>query len=114
MEKEKLGTELQSNKSIFYKRLLILSNLRGESFNRIERNLGYSRNALNNYKNGTIPSGPRLLDLANYFQVTPGYLMGMEDELSVLSPDSLFQLFTQEQKIEMLSLCQNWLLSKTR
>ncbi|MET4550363.1 helix-turn-helix transcriptional regulator [Lactococcus lactis] len=114
MEKERLDIDSQSNKSIFYERLLILSNLKRESFNRIEINLGYSRNALNNYKNGTTPSGSRLLELTNYFQVTPGYLMGMEDELSVLSPDLLFQLFTQEQKIEMLPLCQNWLLSKTR
>ncbi|WP_195228350.1 hypothetical protein [Lactococcus lactis] len=46
MEKERLDIDSQSNKSIFYERLLILSNLKRESFNRIEINLGYSRNAI--------------------------------------------------------------------
>ena len=114
MEKERLSQNPQCNKSIFYERLLMLSRLKKEPFNKIERNLSYSRNALNNYKSGTTPSGPRLLELANYFQVTPSYLMGMENELSVRSSELLFQSLTQEQKIEMLSLCQNWLLHRSR
>ncbi len=59
--------------SIFYKRIKKLANELGKSFNQIEKELGYSRNALSNYKTQTIPSAIRLLELAEYFDVTPRY-----------------------------------------
>ena len=48
--------------SIFYKRIKKLANELGKSFNQIEKELGYSRNALSNYKTQTIPSAIRLLE----------------------------------------------------
>lgn len=38
--------------NIFYQRLRALTHNSGKSFNQIERDLGYTRNALANYKNG--------------------------------------------------------------
>ena len=40
--------------SIFYKRVRKLATDLGKSFNQIEKELGYSRNALSNYKNVTL------------------------------------------------------------
>lgn len=64
---------------MFYKRLKELAELSKKSFNEIERELGYSRNALNGYKLKRVPSAVRLLELANYFEVSPEYLMGLND-----------------------------------
>ena len=61
--------------NIFYLRLKALTHESGNSFNQIERELGYTRNALANYKNGGVPSGIRLMELANYFKVLPDYLI---------------------------------------
>ena len=50
-----------------------------KSVNQIERDLGYPRNTLQNYKKGTIPSALRLLELAQYFGVSPQYLVGKDN-----------------------------------
>ncbi|MGL5898276.1 MAG: helix-turn-helix domain-containing protein [Lactobacillaceae bacterium] len=49
----------------------------GKSTNQIERELGYPRNALHNYRTGSEPSATRLMELSQYFQLSPGYLMGV-------------------------------------
>ena len=41
---------------LFYPRLEELIRLSKKSFNQVERDLGYPRNALHNYKNGVEPS----------------------------------------------------------
>ena len=45
----------------------------------VEQELNYPKSALNNYRYGKIPSGVRLLELANYLDVTPEYLLGLSD-----------------------------------
>lgn len=65
--------------SLFYKRVKKLGEDLGKSFNQIEKELGYSRNALSNYKTKTMPSAIRLLELAEYFDVSPRYLLGMDE-----------------------------------
>lgn len=65
--------------SLFYKRVKKLGEDLGKSFNQIEKELGYSRNALSNYKTKTMPSAVRLLELAEYFDVSPRYLLGMDE-----------------------------------
>ncbi len=62
--------------TIFYSRLKQEIEKSGKSTNQIERELGYSRNALHNYKNGTEPSGTRLIEIAEYFHVSPKFLIG--------------------------------------
>lgn len=63
--KEEGGNEMQEE-TIFYQRLKILKIDSKKSFNQIERDLGYPRNALHNYQKGGEASGVRLLELANY------------------------------------------------
>ncbi|MDG4965096.1 helix-turn-helix domain-containing protein [Lactococcus lactis] len=103
----------------FYERLKELAEASNKSFNQVEKELGYSRNALSNYKNKTMPSAIRLLELAEYFDVTPQYLMGYDDiHFKEKSEDSLaefiFKNLSKNQKLEMYRLSQEWLLDEKK
>lgn len=75
----------------------------------MERELGYCRNALNNYKCGRTPSAIRLIELSEYFKVTPEYLIGKESPIiSTSSAQHYFERLTEKEKLNMLALCQNW------
>ena len=60
----------------FYERLKSLAKENNKSFNQIERDLHYTRNALNQYKRGSIPSAKRTSEIAEYFGVSTDYLLG--------------------------------------
>ncbi|WP_307984561.1 helix-turn-helix transcriptional regulator [uncultured Lactococcus sp.] len=60
----------------FYERLQSLAKEKNKSFNQIERELNYPRNALNQYKKGSIPSAKRTAEIAKYFNVSTDYLLG--------------------------------------
>jgi transcriptional regulator with XRE-family HTH domain len=101
-----------SENSIFYQRLKELIDLSGKSFNQIERELGYSRNSLHNYRKVTkTPSASRLLELAHYFGVSTEYLWGKDEDLGLKSIETIFFSLTEEQKRKMFSISQEWLLS---
>lgn len=95
-------------KNIFYERLLIEIEQTAKSVNQIERELGYPRNALHNYKNVKNPSIERVMQLAQYFGVPFEYLVGEVQEVKLPSPYVLFQKFDTRQKFEMSILCQTW------
>ncbi|WP_307984523.1 helix-turn-helix transcriptional regulator [uncultured Lactococcus sp.] len=59
----------------FYERLKSLAKENNKSFNQIEEDLGYGKNTLYNYKIQN-PTQERLLELANYFNVSTDYLLG--------------------------------------
>lgn len=94
--------------TLFYRRLKEEIKRCRKSTNQIERELGYSRNALHNYKNGTEPSGTRLIEIAEYFHVSPQFLIGKTDSPSEKSPKIQFEQLSDAQKFEMLKLCHNW------
>lgn len=105
---------MQSQENIFYERLSRLIRLSGKSFNEVERELRYPRNALNGYKTGKIPSADRLLELAAYFEVTPEYLIGVNAKLGKRvqkSIKAIFDGFDGEQRKEMLQYCHEWFLN---
>lgn len=97
-----------SAETIFYSRLKQEIKKSRKSTNQIERELGYSRNALHNYKNGTEPSGTRLIEIAEYFHVSPKFLIGKTDISSENNPIILFDQLSDIQKYEMLKLCHTW------
>lgn len=94
--------------TIFYSRLKQEIKKSRKSTNQIERELGYPRNALHNYKNGTEPSGTRLIEIAEYFHVSPKFLIGRTDISSEKSSIILFDHLDDVQKFKMLKLCHNW------
>ena len=67
------------NNDKFYYRLKMLCDNAGKSINEVEKELNYPRNALHNYKEGRGPSGMRLIEVSEYFSVSPEYLLGMTD-----------------------------------
>ncbi|PUA16221.1 helix-turn-helix domain-containing protein [Lactococcus lactis] len=96
-------------------RIKKLAEASDKSFNQIEKELGYSRNALSNYKGKSMPSAIRLLELAEYFDVTPRYLMGLDEiYFKEKSEDSLvefiFENLNKKQKLDMYRLSQGWLV----
>lgn len=100
-----------ANNSLFYLKLKQLQIKSKKSFNQIERELKYPRNALQNYKHGADPSGSRLLELSDYFGVTPEYLIGKNITPPTKSINELFDSLNTSQKKELCIICQQWLLA---
>ena len=96
--------------AIFYQKLLIECQKKRKSVNQIERELGYPRNALHNYKNGRNPSGERLVELSEYFDVSPKYLIGRAEPESFYSIHQFFEGLNTKEKREMSDLCHQWLM----
>ena len=92
-------------------RLEELIRISKKSFNHVERDLGYPRNALHNYKNGVEPSGIRLIELAHYFGVTPEYLLGINNDPQNNGTRIIFESLNDYQKKDLCIICQEWLLS---
>ncbi|PLW61220.1 helix-turn-helix domain-containing protein [Lactococcus lactis] len=95
----------------FYHRLEELIRLSKKSANQIERELGYPRNALHNYKNGVEPSGIRLIELSRYFGVTPEYLIGISEDSNNILTKIIFDRLNDYQKKDLSVICQEWLIS---
>jgi len=100
-----------SENQVFYPRLQKLVQLSKKSFNQVERDLGYPRNSLNNYKYGNGPSGVRLIEVANYFKVAPEYLVGLSNSPKSYSVSEVFDKLDDQQKKDLCVICQNWLLN---
>lgn len=48
--------------------------------NPVAAKLGISSGSVTNWKNGTMPNSATLMKIANYFNVSPDYLLGRTDE----------------------------------
>jgi transcriptional regulator with XRE-family HTH domain len=99
--------------TVFYEKLKHLSMVSGKSFNQIEKELHYPRNALNNYKRLSVPSATRLLELSEYFKVDPGYLLGKQVVKRKLI-ENTFRTLNNEQKKEMYFLLREWVKSQIK
>ena len=98
-----------SKETLFYLRLREQAIMKKKSMNQIERELGYPRNSLNNYKsNATEPSGIRLVELSEYFGVSSSYLIGKREKVESESLKVSFQSLDFEQKRELYEICQSW------
>ncbi len=64
---------------MFYNTFLELCAAKGESPSRVAKKIGLSNAAASGWKNGKTPSQVTLVKLANYFDVTPDYLLGIVD-----------------------------------
>ncbi|CAJ1223383.1 helix-turn-helix domain-containing protein [Lactococcus lactis] len=95
--------------NLFYERLTKAIEKSGKSANCVERELGYSRNALHNYKNGTEPSGSRLIELAQYFNISPEYLIGKQECIQYYDLEDYFQNLNEKQKLEIYMLSHEWI-----
>lgn len=95
----------------FYERLQKLTKENGKSFNQVEKDLGYSKNSMYQYKK-TNPSNEKLRLLADYFNVSTDYLIGRTDKkIETLTPEfSVIQRrakeLTPEQQRELIDLME--------
>lgn len=92
---------------MFYDRLKTLVIDSQKSFNQVERELRYPRNALANYRLGKEPSAKRLTEIADYFNVTTEYLLGKDDKYSYNKAKLLFEYLTLDNKQNLLNYIQN-------
>lgn len=97
--------------NLFYLKIKEQAMYLNKSINQIEKELGYPRNALHNYKQ-RVPSGKRLIELAKYFKVSPEYLIEGELANRLISTRGLFCQLSPAQKLEMNQLCQEWINSQ--
>ncbi|MDM7657876.1 helix-turn-helix domain-containing protein [Lactococcus lactis] len=63
-----------------YSRLKLLIKDAHKSFNQVEWELGSPRNTLENYKYKKKPSVGRVFEMANYFNVSIEFLLGIEEK----------------------------------
>ncbi len=91
---------------LFYDRLKNLVIDAQKSFNQVERELGYPRNALANYRLGKEPSAKRLAEIADYFGVTTEYLMGKGEDYNLKKAELLFDYLSTEKKQVLLDYVQ--------
>ena len=59
----------------------------GKKPNQVGRELGTSSASVTQWKNGSIPSGEKLVQIADYFNVTTDYLLGRTSEPDMM-PDN--------------------------
>lgn len=102
-----MSTEL-SFKYHFYERFMEQVKLVHKTVSEVERDLGYPRNALKNYKYDVMPSGARLIELSHYFEVTPEYLIGVERPITGKLLESFFENLTPQQKANIYFIAQKW------
>ncbi|MDG4984182.1 helix-turn-helix domain-containing protein [Lactococcus lactis] len=104
-------------KALFFDRFILQVKRSDKSINAIEKELGYPRNSLNNYKNGGEPSGSRLIEIAEYFKVSPEFLIGrprnstVAEEISIL-PEEYFKQLRESQKKELILVVTKWIIDE--
>jgi len=64
---------------VFFERIKALCDERGIKITNLLSELGMSPGNLTRWKNGTVPDGNTLVKLAQYFNVTTDYLLGIDD-----------------------------------
>lgn len=90
--------------SVFYDRLLILCAERGVSLSRAAKDIGLSNAAASGWADGSIPRDTTIVKLANYFNVSPGYMRGEEQKEN---PTSQKTGEVDEVTMELLDIIQN-------
>lgn len=101
-----------TRKNYFYDRLSFLVKKSGKSMNCVEHELNYPRNALSNYKNSTMPSAIRLLEISRYFGVSPEYMLGLDEITRPEKRQVTFSTLSFDQKIEMYENAVRWMMTE--
>ncbi|MCK1211151.1 helix-turn-helix domain-containing protein [Streptococcus uberis] len=65
-----------------FEKIKELADKQGISINRLESNLGYSRNTIYNLKTKK-PNAERIAEIADYFNVSTDYLLGRTDNPAI-------------------------------
>lgn len=85
------------DKSMFsaYEKIKELAEKQGISLNKLEANLGYSRNTIYNMRKST-PNSERISEIADYFNVSTDYLLGRTDNPNIAKNDETIAGYTQD------------------
>lgn len=78
-----------------YEKIKELAEKQGISLNKLEANLGYSRNTIYNMRKST-PNSERISEIADYFNVSTDYLLGRTDNPNIAKDDETIAGYTQD------------------
>lgn len=65
--------------SILYQRIKELCSQAGITISKLESELGFGNSSIKKWKEATSPSVDKIVKVANYFEVSVDYLLGMTD-----------------------------------
>ncbi|GAB2027027.1 helix-turn-helix domain-containing protein [Lactovum odontotermitis] len=101
-----------SKMTVFYDRLHELAESRGISFKKIEQDMSYPHNSLANYRQGKDPGAKRILELADYFSVSPNYLL-CETSSEITSEIELaLKKLSENRQVEILKFVKESLMDQ--
>ena len=83
---------------MFIDNFLKLCSEKGVSSNKACIEIGVARTAIAKWKNGSIPSGETLQKIADYFNVSTDYLLGIEQKKIATDEDDEIQEMIEELK----------------
>lgn len=93
---------------MLFERIKLLAEKRKLSLNQVEEALGLTKNYLYNLKRSK-PNSELLVKLANFFNVSSDYLLGIDKE----EPQMMFRLnfdgFSEDEKVEMTEELERYL-----
>lgn len=85
-----------------FEKIKELAKRRGKALGQVEEDLGYGRNTLYKIKNST-PNAERIAEIANYFNVSTDYLLGLTDNPSIANSKEQFYFEGKEVDVEELA-----------
>ena len=78
-----------------FEKIKELADKKGISINRLEEQLGFSRNTIYNMKTKK-PNAERIAEIADYFNVSTDYLLGRTDNPRIASDDTASEYTTED------------------
>lgn len=78
-----------------FEKIKELADKKGISINRLEEQLGFSRNTIYNMKTKK-PNAERIAEIADYFNVSTDYLLGRTDNPRIASDDTTSEYTTED------------------
>ena len=78
-----------------FEKIKELADKKGISINRLEEQLGFSRNTIYNMKTKK-PNAERVATIADYFNVSTDYLLGRTDNPKIASDDTASEYTTED------------------
>lgn len=84
----------------------------GKKTNSVGKELGISSGTISQWKNGSVPSGEKLVQLADYFGVSVDYLLGIQDSPNKLKNSIKGNDNVQDIKNSAITINKNSSISK--
>lgn len=93
---------------MFWEIYVDLCSKKGESPNKVAKNLSIASGTVTEWKKGRVPQNATLKKIADYFNVSVDYLLGKETDKPAGVPDEMWAELCKDEKRKALAL---WIMS---